>query len=180
MVDLKEKRISEVTSFRLNTEMMNDLKSVAKKQKLPVNTLVSNILESHLGWDISAAEVGWVVMLKAGMIEMIKSLDEQAVSNIAKKVADVGAKEISLYMRGKYGIDEWISIFRERSKMSGFSLKEHKEKDRIKLVMHHDMGEKWSVFFKSYYETVFNDLGAKVSIDFTENTVMIELENISP
>jgi len=46
--------------------------------------------------------------------------------------------------------------------------------------MHHDMGEKWSVFFKSYYETVFNDLGAKVSIDFTENTVMIELENISP
>ncbi len=179
MGDSAEKRITEVTSFRLDTEMMNNLKSVAKKEKTTVNTLVSNILESHLGWDIYAAEVGWVVMLKAGLIEIIKSLDNEAIANVAKKVADSGAKEISLYMRGKYGIDEWISITRDRARMSGFSLKEHKLKDKTKLVMHHDMGENWSVFFKSYYETVFNDLGAKVSIDFTENAIMIELENSS-
>lgn len=122
----------------------------------------------------------WQVgMLKAGLIEIIKSLDNEAISKVAKKVADSGAKEISLYMRGKYGIEEWISITRDRARMSGFSLKEHRGKDKTRLVMHHDMGENWSVFFKTYYETVFNDLGAKVSIDFTENAIMIELENSS-
>lgn len=173
----QEKSITEVTSFRLNTKMLNNLKTVAKKEKTNVNTLVSQILESHLGWDLYAAEVGWVVMLKAGMMEIIKNLDAETITNIAKKIADSGAKEIALYMRGKYGIDEWISITRDRARMSGFSLKEYQLKNKIRFVMHHEMGEKWSIFFKTYYETVFYDLGAKVRCDSTENSIVIELEN---
>ena len=177
MEDVDVKPITGVTSFRLDTKLLENLKLVAKKEKTNVNTLVSQILESHLGWDLYASEVGWVVMLKAGMLEIIKALDTESITMIAKKIAKSGAKEIALFMRGKYGIEEWISITRDRARMSGFSLKEYRGKNKDRFVMHHDMGEKWSIFFKTYYETVFDELGAKVHCDFTENAIVIELEN---
>ena len=177
MENEERKSVTEVTSFRLSSKMLDNLKMVAKKEKTNVNTLVSQILESHLGWDLYASEVGWVVMLKAGMLELIKNLDTETITEIAKKIADSGAKEIALFMRGKYGIDEWISITQDRARMSGFSLKEYQGKNKKRFVMHHDMGEKWSIFFKTYYETVFDELGAKVHCDFTENSIVIELEN---
>jgi hypothetical protein len=39
------------------------------------------------------------------------------------------------------------------------------------------MGEKWSIYFKDFYENVFYDLGVKTSFDYTENTV-IKLEDV--
>ena len=45
--------------------------------------------------------------------------------------------------------------------------------------MHHDMGENWSLFFKSYYETIFFDLGSKVSAEHTENSIVIEIDGLN-
>jgi len=127
-----------VTSFRFDTKLLENLKLVAKKEKTNVNTLVSQILESHLGWDLYASEVGWVVMLKAVMLEIIQSLDTESITKLAKKVAASGAKEIALFMRGRYGVEEWISIIRDRARMSGFSLKEYRWKNKDRFVMHRD------------------------------------------
>ena len=102
-----------------------------------------------------------------------------STSKIAKETAESGSKEIALYMRGKYGIAEWISIIKDRAKMSGFKIKEYKDDDKIKLVLYHDMGENWSVFFSTYHETVFDELGVAVKSDYTENSVVLELENVS-
>ena len=78
-------------------------------------------------------------------------------------------------MRGNYGVTEWISILIDRARISGFKLKEYIEDDKIKLVQYHDMGEKWSIFFMIFYETVFDELGIKVNSDYTENSIIIEL-----
>jgi len=179
MSDLEKKRTTDITTFRLDTELLQSLKLVAKKERLSLNTLVSHIFTTHLGWDLHAAEVGWVVMLKSGLIEIIKHLDKETICKIAKKSSDAGAKEIALYMRGKYGVEEWISIFRDRAKVCGFNVKEYKENNKTKFVMHHDMGENWSLFFKTYYENIFDDLGVRMHSDYTENSIVIELENVS-
>jgi hypothetical protein len=39
------------------------------------------------------------------------------------------------------------------------------------------MGEQWSLFFKTYYETVFFELGSKIKTEHTENAVLIELDD---
>ena len=173
-----KKSVTEHTTFRINKETLDSLKSISKEGKMSLNTFVNQILESHINWDVHAAEVGWVVMLKSGLIQLIKHADRESIINIAKELAYTNAKEIALFMRGKYGVNEWISILKDRARMSGFKLKEYRDDNKITLVQHHEMGENWSLFFMTYYETVFYELGVKVKSDYTENSFVTELENI--
>lgn len=172
----EKKRVTEHATFRIDKEILDNLKLLAKDQNLSLNTVVNQVLDSHINWDQHAPQVGWVVMLKAAMIDLIKNVDSEAIIKTATKASENGAKEISLFMRGKYGIEEWISILKDRAKKSGFNFKEYHENGKTKLVMHHDMGEKWSLFFKSYFENVFVELGSNVKADFTENTMIIEID----
>lgn len=169
---------TEHVTFRIKKEILENLKSISQKDKVSLNTLANQVFDSHVNWDVHAAEVGWVVMLKSGLKELIKSADKETISQIAKEAAEINAKEISLYMRGNYGVAEWISILKDRARISGFKLKEYVENDNIKLVQHHDMGEKWSLFFMKFYETIFDELGVKVNSDYTENSIIIELLKI--
>lgn len=178
MIKTAKKSPTEHVTFRISKKILQELKEISADEKISLNTLTNQILNSHLKWDLHAPEVGWVVMLKSAVTELIKKADDQTIIKIAKESAETGAKEIALYMRGNYGIEEWLSILKDRAKMSGFNLKEYSDKNGKKIVMHHEMGEKWSLFFKTYYETVFYDLGVKVRTEITENSIILFLENL--
>jgi len=168
---------TEHASFRINKKTLESLKTISREDHLSLNTYVNRIFDSHLDWNLLAPEIGWVVMLKSTMKEIIKNLDSETIVQIAKNSAEGGAKEIALSMRGKYGVDEWISILKNRAKSSDFTLKEYKEKDLVKLVLYHDMGERWSLFFETYYNTVFFELGANVQSEYTENSIILEIKS---
>jgi len=168
---------TEHASFRINKKTLESLKTISREDHLSLNTYVNRIFDSHLDWNLLAPEIGWVVMLKYAMKEIIKNLDNETIIQIARNSAEGGAKEIALSMRGKYGIDEWISILKNRAKSSDFTLKEYKEKDLVKLVLYHDMGERWSLFFETYYNTVFFELGANVQSEYTENSIILEIKS---
>lgn len=174
-----KKQPTEHVNFRISKDVLENLKSFSKNEKLSLNTFVNQIFESYVNWDSHASEIGWVVMLKSALQELIKTADRQTITKIAKDSAESGAKEIAISMRGKYGIQEWISILNDRAKSSGFFIKAYRDGNKTRLVMHHDMGENWSLFFRSYYETIFFDLGAKVNADHTENSIVIELEGLT-
>lgn len=176
MNTIPKKLPTEHASFRLDKKTLESLKSISRDEHLSLNTYVNRIFDSHLNWDLYAPEVGWVVMLKSVLKEVIKNLDNETLIQIAKNAAENGSKEIALSMRGKYDVAEWISILKNRAKSSGFSIKEYLEKDAIRLVMYHDMGEKWSLFFETYYNTVFFDMGANVQSEYTENSILIEIK----
>ncbi|GKS67071.1 hypothetical protein YTPLAS73_06180 [Nitrosarchaeum sp.] len=176
---IQDKRSTEHVSFRINKITLEKLKHISQDQKTSLNTYVNQIFDSHVNWDVHATEIGWVMMLKSASMKLIKHLDDKIIIQLAKEVAESGAKEIALSMRGKHGVDEWISILKDRAKSSGFSIKEYSQNEIMRLVMHHGMGEKWSLFFKTYYETIFSGLGSKIKTEHTENSILIEFEGMN-
>jgi len=173
---MNQKKTTEHASFRINSTILDNLKKISKEQKLSLNTYVNQVFDSHLSWDLHAHEVGWIVMLKSPLKEIIKHIDKQTIKTIAKNTAESGAKEIAFSMRGKYDIEEWISILKDRARSSGFSIKEYSNGDDKRLVMYHEMGENWSIFFETYYYTIFYELGANIKSDHTENSILLEIK----
>jgi hypothetical protein len=86
------------------------------------------------------------------------------------------AKDINLSMRGKHDLTSWLSLIRARSTRSGFNLTEYEDERKHELVMQHDMGENWSIYFKTFFENVFHDLGVKTEFDLTDNTLVIKID----
>jgi len=172
------RRNTENITFRLYKDTLEKIRNVAKRENTSPNALVNKILESYIHWELSAPQAGWALMPKRFLIELIKEVDDDKISKIMSKLSKTMSKEMDLYMKGKHNLDTWLSMIRGRCERSGFNLTEFRQDDEIELVMQHDMGEKWSIYFKSFYENVFYDLGVKTSFDYTENTLVIKLEDI--
>ena len=173
------RRNTETITFRLDNDTLEKIRNVAKSENTSLNALVNRILESYIEWDLDAPHAGWALMPKLFLIELVKEVDNDKISKIMSKLSKTMSKEMDLYMKGKHNLDTWLSMIRGRCERSGFNLKEFRQDDKIELVMQHDMGEKWSVYFKAFYENVFYDLGVKTSFDYTENTLVIKLEDVS-
>ena len=86
------------------------------------------------------------------------------------------AKDISLYMRGKHDLNSWLSVIRARCIRSEFDLTEYEDERKHEIIMQHNMGENWSIYFKTYFENIFHDLGVKSEFDYTDNTVVIKID----
>ncbi|MDE1765670.1 MAG: hypothetical protein KGI27_05240 [Thaumarchaeota archaeon] len=173
---MAEKRQTESITFRIEKSILDNLREVAKRQKITPNSLAGQILGSHLEWELSAAAAGWISMPKSFLVEFMKLVDEKEMERIISKLSKEMAKDMDLYMRGKHDVESWLSIIRARSARSGFELTEYGEGNTLELVIQHDMGKKWSRYFKTFYENVFYDLGIKADFDYTENTLAIKLD----
>ncbi len=167
---------TESVSLRLDKNTWNKLKVVASKQKLSPNALVSQILDSHLEWELTAAAAGWVVMPKPFLIELFKVVDSDTIEKVTTKLSSRMAKDISLYMRGKHDLNSWLSVIRVRCTRSAFNLTEYEDETKHEMIMQHDMGENWSLYFKTYFQNILHDVGAKAEFDYTDNTLVIKIE----
>jgi len=170
------KRRTKSTTYRLPEDMLKKLDDLATQEEVSQNVLVKQILDSYLRWEVSAVKAGWVVMPRAVLTNIMNELDEKTIIKIASETSKIVHKSIILLMHGKYDFDAWIAVLRDRCKRSGFHLKETTSNEKTTLVMQHDLGEKWSVFFKAYFQEMLHELGIAPTFDYTENTLVISVE----
>jgi len=171
------KRRTKSTTYRLPEDMLKKLDSLATQEEVSQNVLVKQILDSHLRWEVSATKAGWVVMPRAILMNIMNELDEKTIIKISSETAKIVHKSIILLMQDKYDFDGWIQVVRDRCKRSGFYLKETTTAaGKTTLIMHHDLGEKWSVFFKAYYQEMLHELGLAPTFDYTDSTLVVSVE----
>ncbi|MDE1828784.1 MAG: hypothetical protein KGI25_00525 [Thaumarchaeota archaeon] len=174
-----DKKETQSLTLRLPKSSVNKMKKIAARKNMTTNALASQIVDSFLGWELNAAEAGWVVMPKPFLIGLLEKLDKETVVSVTSQLAKHLAKDITHYMKGKHSLQEWLSIIRGRAERSGFHLTEHQQNHGIVIIMQHDMGENWSIYFKTFYENVFSDLGVKVEFDYTDKSIIIKLPDVS-
>ena len=164
--------LDKSVSLRLANTSLDKLKASAKIEGLPLNAMINQILTEYLQWDMTATKAGWIVVLSDVLKRMMNELDEKTLYKIAVATAD-STKDVRLMMTGDDTIDGFFSILRNRLRKSGISYIESSEKGMIKFIIHHNMGKKWSFFYKIQHERMLQNLGQQATLDFTENTLVI-------
>src|SRR5438132_6927633 len=164
--------LDKSVSLRLANTSLDKLKASAKIEGLPLNAMINQILTEYLQWDMTATKAGWIVVLSDVLKRMMNELDEKTLYKIAVATAD-STKDVRLMMTGDDTIDGFFSILRNRLRKSGISYMESSEKGMIKFIIHHNMGKKWSFFYKVQHERMLQNLGRPATLDFTENTLVI-------
>jgi len=164
--------LDKSVSLRLANTSLDKLKASAKIEGLPLNAMINQILTEYLQWDMTATKAGWIVVLADVLKGMMNELDEKTLYKIAISTAD-STKDVRLMMTGDDTIDGFFSILRNRLRKSGISYIESSEKGTIKFVIHHNMGKKWSFFYKTQHERMLQNLGQPATMDFTDNTLII-------
>ncbi len=167
--------LDKSVSLRLPSPSLYKLKAEAKNEGLTLNALVNQILGEYLQWDMTATKAGWVVVLADVIKGLMNESDEKTLYKIAVTTAD-STKDVRLMMTGDDTIDGFFSILRNRLRKSGISYMESSENGMIRFVIHHNMGKKWSFFYKTQHERMLQNLGQPATLDFTENTLIINVK----
>lgn len=171
---------NESITFRINTDDLEQLKALASDDQVSLNTLVNKILRSYLEWDHSAAKAGNAIIMQKCILKAIFDfMPENELEKIAVEAAD--NKDELLGMTGKADLEAALSIIARRAKRSGFILRDfsdagtdHDDK-KIHFVIQHDMGRKWSAFFKAYNQRLINNTGHATKIEATDKLVTIRV-----
>jgi hypothetical protein len=174
-LETKKMILDKVSSFRINNVNLDKLKTQAKNNGVSLNTLVNEIFSDFLQWDITATKAGWVVVLSEVLKCFMNELDDETLYNIAIRTAD-STKDVRLMMTGDDTIDGFLSILRNRLRKSGIIYVESSESKMIKFVIHHNMGKKWSYFYKIQHERMLQSLGQSAELEFTDNSLIIRIK----
>ncbi|MBI5698677.1 MAG: hypothetical protein HZC29_09435 [Thaumarchaeota archaeon] len=166
---------NESMTFRLESASLEKLKSKAKDERISLNTLVNQIIVGYAEWDLTATSAGWMVMPKFIMKKLFARLTEKEVEQLAKETFSE-VKDIVIFMTNKIDLDGFLSVLRVRSKKSGFQVKEIVENNKITFIIQHDLGIKWSLFSRTFYEGVLHSLEKRATFEITENTLVINVE----
>ncbi len=170
-----KKATTESVTFRLNSSVLDKLASRADLQKTSLNVLVNQILSSYVEWEMDAVKAGWVPTQRPVLIKLMDVIDDKTVLDIAEKTAESVGKDVILYMHGKYNLESLLSNIRASAQRSGFNIKEFDESRELQIVMQHDLGWKWSLFFKHYYQKILHELRQRAIFDYTENSLVINV-----
>lgn len=77
-------------------------------------------------------------------------------------------------MTGSADLDSVFFVMKNGNKRSGFAVREFVGPKGKKIMIQHDTGYKWSVFFSAYNERLINDAGYGAKIDATDNSLSIK------
>lgn len=168
--------MKKIVVLRLEEQTHSKIRKQAVNEGKPLSRLVNQILDDYLNWDMTAPKAGWVLVLRDVLIGFLNKIDEETINLVAEKTVDY-TKDVGLLMSGAYDLDSYLSILRISSRKSGFKIFESIDKGVLRMIIQHDMGAKWSLFFKLRHELILKKLGHKAICDFTDSTVIFEVRD---
>jgi hypothetical protein len=167
---------SESVTFRINSEVLKNLRREAEQKDISINTLVNKLIKDHLNWHSNAAKAGFISVRRPFVSKVVKYLPEQEIISLAEYVAKTTNKDSILLMKNEYTIESALNFLDSWIKISEYPYR-HEEtnngQNKHSYVIQHDMGMKVSTYLASLFQFLLDELGQNKMIEFdkTEHTL---------
>ncbi len=163
---------TESITFRINNEILDKLRIESKKKQISLTTLVNQIFIQHVSWNTSAADAGFIPILKNSLSSMLKKITDDEIKQIALDCAKNNSKDVVLSLRQEYNISTVLELIETWAKNSGYHYKQTKQDNKISFVIQHDLGKKWSLYLSTIWGHIFENFAQqKIDFDITSNTI---------
>lgn len=169
-------------TFRLADDMNSQLDEESRMKGVTVNTLVNQILKSHMEYHTFSSKAGMISMPKALMVRIMDRLTEQEVKELSCYIAQNDLQDTILLMFGEYNASSIIGFIEAWAKIGGFAVRHHVKGiesgiTKHSLVLQHDMGERWSLFFAELFKSALITAADNVKFQSTNNSLIFEYDD---
>ena len=172
------KKKTQTMTFRLDSELVEEIKNDAEFERINVNSLVSKILSNHIVWEKYERKLGLLPMTKPFVQYSINGMDDEAIIHLAEKVEKDTFSDILNFMKGDYTVEDFIEILRSWIYVAWMQHDVIKGKDSYTFKINHDLGRKWSLYIKTLVTELFYDILQKsLKVKSTKNTVTLVFPN---
>jgi hypothetical protein len=142
---------------RLPVGILSDLRQEASKEQASVNSFILGILRRHLSWGRFQQKLGFMPLHRSMVAAILDKLTCEEIENIGMMQKDQTIRDFLLFNSG-YNLDSFIDWIDLRCGMMGFHLVLKQETNSILVIIHHGMGQKWSLYYKGLFSSVLEEL----------------------
>jgi hypothetical protein len=184
-------RKSRSITFRLDTNVLEELQREADEGEFSLNILVNHVLRRYVEWDRYEKKLRMIPVpmtllskliddiMKRAADERITDLNfhrDKIIKNAAETAFNV-IKDSVLFMKKKYNLWTVLEVLQEYMKVSGIMSDHRIEPGRRHVfIIQHDLGENWSLFAKELLYKIFAELAeVRAEINMTPKTVKAEV-----
>ena len=153
--------------------ILDQLKEESFEKDLSLNTLVNQILRMHVDWYSNASKAGFLPIRRIAIQKFLERYTEDELYQIGKDVTKETNKDLVLIMRDKFDKENALDVFESWMKASNYPYKHTITGSTHKIVIHHDMGTKWSRYLSGVFAGVLELFGiCDVDFDHTQCTLI--------
>jgi hypothetical protein len=181
VLNSKKRPSSGSVTLRFDNEILNQLRNESNQKRISLNTLASQIFQSHVEYDTYASNAGMVSFPKSLLIKLMEGLGEQEVEDLSKHIAKNEIKDMTLLFKKEYTLSSFLDTIESWLRVSGFPYRRDEDittdNHTHTFVIQHDMGKRWSTYFDRLFKYVFEDLTLRTySFDNTDNSVTFKIQ----
>ncbi len=148
------KRTSSIT-FRIAESYEKALRKVAEEKKISLNTLANQIFGNYVELERYMAKFGVLVMSKDTFKLLLSAMSEKDLINLAVRAGSEEPKEFILFKWKTLNADNVIEFLKIYFEHCGYGTYDMERSDgNTALSVHHNLGEKGSLYLKSFVESV--------------------------
>lgn len=167
-------------TFRLDDNLLFRLRRESTQKQLSLNTLASQVFQSHADYEIYASKAGMVSFPKTLLVRIMDKLSDDEVAKLSEYIAENEIKDFILLMNQEYSIIAFLRTIESWLRATGFVYRHEVtlENNNIHVfVINHAMGKRWSLYFEKLFRYCLNDLGyASARFDVTDSSIAFKVD----
>jgi hypothetical protein len=172
------KKGTESATFRIDSDSLAALKKEAEQREVSLNTFVNQILRRFVQWDMHSSKAGMMQVPRQLLVDIIDTMDEKTITTMAAKHARDVMRTVVLFLKNRYDAPSFLTVFEDWMKVSGIPYRHEGTSDYAVYVMQHELGIKWSLYFKIFVEKILESFKMKVlEFDISEKTLSFKIES---
>ncbi|MBM5804560.1 MAG: hypothetical protein FJZ49_00575 [Candidatus Verstraetearchaeota archaeon] len=173
---MSESAESTLRTFRLDADVIKGLEEEAKRQGATVNGLACRVLKNYVKIRAKLEPFGIVCLAKSDIVELINSLDADALAKTASKIGGLIAKEIIIQLYGELSPENFKQFLETVICSFGdwAAYSEDVKEGYYEIRLGHNMGQKWSIFLRNYVDAALMVItGKKTEFKYVSNYSVI-------
>jgi len=143
-------RKTVLRTFRLSESLAGALEKEAVDEGTSVNTAANLIMGQYFDWEKKAREFGFMAIHKPVFRKMIEELDDKTLARIGREIVPASYEEMAEFWFQDASPEKILDVVAMRFKFDALMrAKISKEGDTYTVILHHDLGPKWSIVAES-------------------------------
>ncbi|QLH06896.1 hypothetical protein [Nitrosopumilus ureiphilus] len=173
--DVNDFCIKEINCWNLDQKIKEKLSEESDLQNTTLNSLISQILAKHVERGTLYRDIGFMSIRKSLLKILFNQLSDSCIKQTSQTSCKEFFKETALYLYGNYDRNSVIKTLDSWFDVSNIPCRKIINEESTKIIVHHELGDKWTLYFETMIKSIFDELDIK-SENFVKTTDSISFK----
>lgn len=153
-------------SISLDNEILEMLKTNAKKENLSINSLINRTLENYIILNHQNSE--FIPIRKSLIAIFLNRFSHEEIESIATNMARTKNTDTVLQFTSKFDASNVLKTAERWLRLTGFPYSYNVKDSVHRFVVLHDLGEKWSIYLTKLLSSTLTQFKIIPKYDYTD------------